>query len=503
MNKTVNPYNIPRPQIPGILADASSMVYAYFVCFIIVLGFILANPGQMIHWFLLPLILCGVLIGIDAIEWFRGRMDSFDPVGLVGLFGFHFFFIAPLLIALWDYQMAFLIPLDDWRPWLGGMALFNSAGLTIYRISRSWIKIEPNFGQRRIRIPDYQRMNIVLYFALAFTGAMQLSVISRFGGLSGYINQYETIGFDGFGVFFAFSESFPFLLLIGLVLSARQHQNRKSWLAVGIYLLVFFLLRFFIFGGLRGSRSNTIFAMIWAVGVIHLWVRPISRQILSAGVIIGFLFLYLMGFYKALGSEFGSAITNPDRIFQLENETNRTIRVAIISDLSRADVQAYILHNLSVKYPDFDYAWGRTYLAGYTIIIPGFIWENKPPPIEKEGTDALWGPGVYQPGVIVASRVYGLMTEAMLNFGIYIAPLIFVSLGILVGFVRRWHYNLHPDDIFRLWMPFLILFCVTYIVSNSDNNAVFFALRTLMPGLVLLAGSRSQLVNEQPGETNA
>ena len=93
------------------------------------------------------------------------------------------------------------------------------------------------------------------------------------------------------------------------------------------------------------------------------------------------------------------------------------------------------------------------------------------------------------PGVREASRVYGLIGEAMLNFGPVIAPLSFVTLGVLVGLIRRWYYNLHPDDVFRLWIPFLVTFCVTYIVSDSDNNTVSFAFRMLVPGIILWLGT--------------
>src|SRR5690606_1236741 len=137
----------------------------------------------------------------------------------------------------------------------------------------------------------------------------------------------------------------------------------------------------------------------------------------------------------------------------------------------------------------------RTYLVGYTIVIPRAIWPNKPPHKTMEGTQALIGPGNYRPGVREASNVYGLMGEAMLNFGVFPAPLMFVTLGVLVGWVRRCYYNLHPDDVFRLWIPFLILLCVTYMVSDSDNNAVSLVMRPLAPMLVLWLGSKSVLID--------
>jgi hypothetical protein len=464
----------PTLQVPGIWKDASSLVISSYLCAVIVLLFILTSSEDFFHWFIIPVTLSGILIGVDAVDWLRGRMDLMDPVGWVGLFGLHFFFLAPLLIVLWDYQMVYLSPMMDWRPWLGGMGILNTFGLIIYHVSRRWIKLWPVKPNRRIRTINSRILVIVLYFALSITLALQVIVYIQSGGFTGYIEEFETSRFTGSGALFAFSESFPFLLLIGIVTYVRSHGNRRSWMFILIILMIFFVVRL-IFGGLRGSRSNTIFAMIWALGIIHLWLRPLPRRFLAASAIIGLLFLYVMGFYKALGSDFGRVIENPTQLSFFEKETNRTFQLALIGDLSRADTQAYIFHNLW-RWPDFPYAWGRTYIGGYTIIIPSAIWPNKPDSKLREGTQAIHGVNSYRPGKLVSSRVYGLMGEAMLNFGILAA--------------------LHPESAFRLWIPFLIILCVTYVVSDSDNNAVSLAMRALAPAIVLWLGSKPVLVNQ-------
>ncbi len=497
MIKSAKQIQPPELSVPGIRKDADSFIVSIILCSFSIALFVILSPNQFLHWFTIPVTLCGVIIGIDAIDWLRGRMDQMDPVGWVGLFGLHFFFLAPLLIVLWDYKMVFLTPLPDWRPWIGGMAILNAFGLVIYRITRGWIKLQPARTRQKMRVINPQMLVIVLYLGLIITAALQIYVYIQSGGIEGYISQYEQRysegNFQGSGVLFTISESFPFLLMIAIVTIARSH-GVKSWpLILGI-LLLFFVTRIF-FGGLRGSRGNTVYAMIWAVGIIHLWLRPLSRQFLLIGAIVAVIFMYIMGFYKGLGSDFTRVLENPTELSTFEEETNRTFVAAIVSDLSRADVQAYILHNLS-RWDSFPYGRGRTYLAGYTVIVPRALWPDKPPHKVMEGTQALYGPGTYIPGVRQASRVYGLMGEAMLNFGVFIAPLLFVTLGLLVGLVRRWYYNLHQDDIFRLWIPFLILFCVTYIVSDSDNNSVTMVIRPLVPAIVLWFGSKSVSIEQ-------
>jgi hypothetical protein len=281
--------------------------------------------------------------------------------------------------------------------------------------------------------------------------------------------------------------------MIAIAVYMRSREHRRTWFLILCALILFFVLRIY-FGGLRGSRSNTLFAMIWAVGVVHFWIRPVSWRFLGIGLVGAAVFIYIMGFYKSLGSDFGRVFENPAALQSLAEEIGRSDQVILISDLSRADVQAYMLRNLTERWPDFPYAWGRTYLSGYTIIVPSALWPTKPESKVMEGTQALLGPGTYIPGVSVSSRVYGLMGEAMLNFGPILAPLSFITLGLLVGVIRRWCYTLHPDDAFRLLLPFLIILCVMYIGSDADNNASALMFRGFVPLLVVWFSSSTEPV---------
>src|ERR1039457_5349528 len=60
------------------------------------------------HWFVIPVAMCGLLMAIDAVPWARGRMDLYDPAGIVGLLSTHGFFLAPLLNAAWNEWMPML-----------------------------------------------------------------------------------------------------------------------------------------------------------------------------------------------------------------------------------------------------------------------------------------------------------------------------------------------------------------------------------------------------------
>ena len=65
---------------------------AWAVC-LVVLVFCLARCSSCFHWFIIPVLLCGVVISHDMVDWLRGRFDVFDPVGILGIAGFYFFFL--------------------------------------------------------------------------------------------------------------------------------------------------------------------------------------------------------------------------------------------------------------------------------------------------------------------------------------------------------------------------------------------------------------------------
>src|SRR5829696_787148 len=136
-----------------------------------------STSDKFAHWFVLPVLLCGALIGIDAVDWVRGRLDVFDPVGLIGLVGFHFFFLAPLLHVSWDHWMpgALVVPPQDWRVWLGGMAVLNLLGILVYRLLRNPVqKYLEGRSKQAVWVIDKGRFLSVLVFSLLISLVAQI-----------------------------------------------------------------------------------------------------------------------------------------------------------------------------------------------------------------------------------------------------------------------------------------------------------------------------------------
>jgi hypothetical protein len=274
------PVIMPSDRRPGGLlasagaANSDGLLLSACLCLAVTAGFAVSS-SEFLHWFIIPVALSGMIIGEDAVEWLRGRMDLFDPVGLVGLFGLHFFFLTPLLhvhLDLWMYEVE---GPPDWRPWLGGMAVLNFLGLLAYRYTRC------HFGSRCRTPPAVpwrlapQLFRPSLFTFLVLIAAMQMAVYARFGGIAGFVASFESgdQAFAGMGWMFMIGESFPILLAIGYIAHWKHNRVNPSWHHVLLCLAVFFVLKLLLFGGMRGSRSNTVFTVFWVVGMFHFWIR--------------------------------------------------------------------------------------------------------------------------------------------------------------------------------------------------------------------------------------
>lgn len=487
-----NQDNLGRTQV-----SVANVCISFYVCTWVVVGFVILSD-QFLHWFVIPVLFCGILIGSDAIAWFRGQLNIFDPVGILGLLGFHFFFLAPLLHTYWDYWMPNVVAPPDWRDWLGYMAFINFVGLLAYRVSRNIILRYEQEQPKTLWRLDKQKFFMVVSFALLLTGALQIWVYASYGGILGYIQAYTeratTNAFRGMGWIFMLSESFPVLALMSYAACVEKQKRAKSWLVLAFVLFVFLILKL-LFGGLRGSRSNTIWSLFWAVGIIHFWIRPVSKKFILVGCVFMVLFMFLYGFYKGAGLDALRALESTKVRAEMARRTNRSLETAILADLGRSDVQAFLLYRLISPVGDYEYAWGRTYFGAAVILIPRGIWPERPPHKVKEGTEAQYGMGYYIPGRWESSRVYGLAGETMLNFSPFAVPLAYLILGLVVNRVRHFVLNLKSSDSRLILLPFLINLCFVILIGDSDNVLMFLIKNGAVP-FVVLALSSTKLVAE-------
>lgn len=476
----------------GYLTTDNSMLLALITCVCCILLFALSTD-KLFHWSIIPLIVAGTLIGSDAIRWLRGRVDLLDPIGIIGVFGFHFFFLAPVLHIAWDYWMSSVTPPQDWREWIGGMAVLNCIGLILYRMAYNAISLQ-HTPIRRVKqwLIDYRRLAIILPLALLVTSGLQCWIYMEKGGILGYIISYtleRREAFQGMGWLFMISESMPILAMAGYIIYARRRGQQVSWISLICILVAFFVARM-LFGGLRGSRSNTLWAMFWAVGMIHLWLRPVPRRFVYVGLVFAFGFIYIYGLYKGAGLEVTRAMEGAEARAELAQQTGRSIPNVILGDLAHSDVQAYLFYRLWTQPDNYRLAWGETYVGAASLLIPRAVLPDRPPTKIRAGTEAQYGKDSFIPDTFFSSRVYGIAGEAMLNFGPLAVPFAYLLFGIAVGRIRYGISHLTPQDCRWLLVPFLIYMCFVLFTGDSDNLIFATVKNGMVPYVVLLLSSR-------------
>jgi hypothetical protein len=475
--------------------DPGSMLIA---CFLVALTDILfaLNDDRLQHWFVLPVSICGVLMATDAIDWVRGRLDLYDPVGIIGLYCIHWFYLAPLLNVKWDFFIGDVAAPPDWRDWLGYMGILNAVGLIAYRFCRGLFRPDANNARRTFWKIDRFKARFALPLCIAISAVAQTAVYIRFGGITGYIDSRvdDPNAWVGLGPLFMISESAPILIAFYVVI--RMQQKKVSWTKAFFALAALCAVQMY-FGGLRGSRSETVELFFWVVGCVHLLVRPVPRRVIYIGCIFLYGFMYFYNFYKAMGKDATQAYTASaeDREY-LEQKTHKTTKGLLLGDFGRADLQAYILFRALNDGKDLDYAKGRTYLAALSLWVPRSILPERPDSKLKEGTEFQYGSG-YDPN-FPSSRVYGIATESILNFGPIAAPFAYGAFGLFVGWFRRWVNRILPGDARLLLVPLVVYECMSFFGGDSDNLVFGIAKNGFLPVLAVILCTVRRRVRLEP-----
>ncbi|HTQ55061.1 MAG TPA: hypothetical protein VMI94_11410 [Bryobacteraceae bacterium] len=473
------------------LARTSDLVLSAMVCAFVVTLFAIFSE-QYHHWFILPLIASGALIGRDMVPWVRRREMLFSPAGLLSLLGIHVFFISPLLMVAWAYEIPYLQGQpDDWRDWLGILAVLNTVGIYLYRWGREFVRNRPDRTARTYRLLDAREFPIVVWTAIVICTAVQVYLYVDFGGPSGFVYHYlyDPEAWKNTGWEFAIAESAPVLAMIALAVRLRHSSRRPGWVLLTVLLGAFFVIQL-VFGALRGSRMNTIICLFWAAGIVHYWIRPIQRRLVLGGIAFLLFFMYFAAFYKNAGFKMFSAFEGSVERDLLTAKTHRTFRQVLVADMARSDIQAFTIYRL-LQPRRFDYAWGRTYSGALALLIPQPLWKDRPPGKVKWTTELEYGAGSYSAGTFHSSRVYGVSGEMMLNFGILAAPLGLLIVGLVTGKIMRFLDRAHPHDCRLLLVPIWICLCFGVLVLDSDNVLLLVVKYAAIPGAVVMFTSRT------------
>jgi hypothetical protein len=432
------------------------------VCTLILMLF----SHQLVHWFVLPLMLCGVVAGVDVVRWLRGRLDLFDPKGVIACVAFYGCFITPLLHVIWNrFGVNDDLPMSgDWRIWLGLMATLNAAGLLGYQFIHNLVF---RYSRPSKFCWKINRNRFYFYFACALTSsaAAVFFFLWQMGGISGMVRSFEQNieAYAGKGVLLVFAWPLAVLSFIFLIYIWTDRDRRiRRPLSLGILPLCVFGIGHFAIMGWYGTRAGTVWALFWMAGILHQKFQRLPRTIMALGLIFIIAFMYFYGFYKEQGREGFRVIQSPAEWFQ---PYRRDVKLLLLDDFARADVDAYILFN-EIKYPDdYHYRWGLTYAGAFAILIPKNLWPHRPNFKVEAGTEATVGKAALSD----SSRVYGIAGEALLNFGpMGVVPL-FMIYGGLLGWYRRKLASWSSVDARMFLTPFFTMLFASAFVADTDN----------------------------------
>jgi hypothetical protein len=446
------------------------------------------------HWFLVPVMACGILSGVDVVRWLRGQVDLFDPRTVVACLAFYGLFVAPILHVIWDRFGAGydLILFGDWRPWLGKIAALCALGLIGYRLAHDFTFAKTK-ASTTVWEFEAKKFYPVFTFFLVLSVLGVAAYLWQLGGISKEVEAFESdpAAFAGTGWLLVLAWPLAILSFIIFVMAwTDPHRKIQRRLTTALLVLSAVGLMHFFLMGWRGSRSATIWALFWMAGIIHYRFRKLSRGLVAGGVILLIVFMYFYGFYKEQGRAGLEVLRSPAMWLQPKGY-QRDFKGMLLGDLARADVDAFILHNLMKDPDDYDYRWGLTYAGAFAVLIPRNFWPGRPEPKVDAGTEAQLGKVTRWR----SSRVYGLAGEALLNFGPFGVPCMFALYGVLLGWHRRKLQSWDATDSRLFLAPFFAMLFVGGLVGDSDN-LVFAALTegTLVCAAVFAASRRRPAV---------
>lgn len=485
-------------------SDSGSAVMLSAIIVIPITLIMMVISSSLLHWFVLPVSACGILIGKDAVRWFRREYDVLDPRGIIGIIGLHFFWFSALLIpaiGFTPFPLAGVRDLD-FRPWLGVMGLLNFAGIIFYQAIATWYANRPFTRPVKVRRGVPMRIGWLCGIAIVAGLISQVYLVARYGVFvkTDFGDQREFI--TGQGIPVLIKSSLPITLMFAVTCAHLLYsQRRRSILAAMIVLAILSAVSLLL-NGLAGNRGSTVFAALWIAGLIHYYWRPVKHREAIILILCGVLFMFTYLFYKQYGvtglttfinqGSQAAAATGNDR-------TERSFEGMLVGDMSRAHIHAYSAFVLIDKPYDYELRWGGTIPGDILSIVPRWVYlseYNAGGYAGKHvaGTEMIRGPGKFDPTIKTGRepRMWGIAGNMILNFGLWTVPIGYALLGLYVGWAQRATRKWQLTGDIRLFSAPLLAIIALIILAMDPQVFTMYMLRYFMlPIIILYIGSRS------------
>ncbi|WP_286729272.1 O-antigen polymerase [Acinetobacter sp. UBA1297] len=275
-------------------------------------------------------------------------------------------------------------------------------------------------------------------------------------------------------------ESTPLIVAWVIISHLLIKKSKVFW----PYFLLFFITAL-VFSGVRGSRIAVIFQLINFILLYSFLINKINFRKFLIFLIIGWCFNIVFSTYKYGGVEaLKSYITAGERPTYLANKDSESLSF-LVFDLGRSNIQAKILEN----YLQGDYKppyFPSTYLNAINLLLPKdyrFPFDSK----RVLGTEAQYG---YKGDEdYSSSRIYGLLGESILNYGLYITFFVFFIYGLIHAYTLILINNIKNSK-FILFVP-LLFFIPIYFLFYDLDNIIFQVIKNwAFPTLIFILVSR-------------
>lgn len=441
--------------------------------------------------YLIPLCLCGIMSLCNVVKYLFCR-DFYKNVYLVvWIVLFINSFVAPLIHFAHDFWVENLpfCP-TDWSDYAFLTSSFYFVGMLIFHVilttPASIIPYKSVWVAKK-------SASVILFFLFVLSFLVQIYIYAKMGGIVGYIANFtnDDEEFVGLGKYFLFSELGPFLYLIYFII--RNKDRTISGKKVFWFVVVFLVLALF-FGGLRGSRSNTLFTLIQGILTIHLLLYRFNLKHLFFFVIFFFVFMYVGRLYKDQGINVVDVRNAVETRQALTKNDLSQVETILIGDLSRYGINAYEISRL-LENPNYNVKWGQTYLWGILTFVPlgSSIIDSFDIKSRNESAEELmYGKNTSYRN----SRIFGLLGEWLLNFGMYVFFIPYVIMGFIIKRMRVITLKISQSqiDIRMLMIPVMMVFVPILILSDSSNIMFFFLKRVFIFYLILWLVSNKKVL---------
>lgn len=445
----------------------------------------------------------------DTVKAVRGEYELIDAGAIVGVLGLFIFLISPVSQLAWDYW-PFLPSLGEDVKWITMWAALNFFGslVYLYAIHGRGVRFRRRKSRpQRIVMFNHKRFVFPALIALAASAVCQAQVYLKFGGISGFLNAFterQAVGavnydpFEGMGLLMVGAESFKYVFaMLAIYVFGKNVKSRR--VEIFVLLMGVFVIVFMLFGGLRGSRSSTLFSLFFAAGMYHFYIKRLSMKIVGMGMAVLFIFMTSYYWYKIAGMEGVTAIFDEQSRRNFSESRQDVGRYVVARDLGRMDMQTLALKR---RYEDgFDFVLGRTYATSLFASMPKAIIPYSPAQITKEKTELIHGRGSYYPNEPrQTTLVLGQFGESFINFGVLGVLVFYLGLGMIVRRSRQLAERLAPEDTRRLLLPLVVL--VPSLLLITDMNVVLMQLmrHALFPVILFTAAIKFRFIQQSPRE---